>query len=742
MPLLLYINGQLADLEAGQVIAQTKQVNDLNSLDNRQANYTNKFKLPKTATNIRIMNFLTLAGNGSNIPYQKNECSLYSDTGECFVYNGWAVVTDGGDSYDAVVYDGIIDLYKEIENKNISTIDLTALKHTKNLSSVIQSWNEGLDLKYRYILADYNGKTGYTVINGQPRINVDYLVPSVNVAWLWHQIITKTYGITYTGSVFNTQEFKNLWMTYPKGVTTQDEGTEVFTSSEFTNSNAPFIDSDDSYWRTLLLKYTTENDDYLQYFEADPLNFKLRAKESGNYRLNISCNINTKDSVRLFISKNVNSNNNNDLALVTEFKVLATNLAKNTDFETEIVFPLTAGESISLLMRHPNGTQHAVRRNGDSSIELTINKINYADISFNDAFADFSVKDFLSEVIHRFGLTLFKNKYNNNYEFLTLQEILQSPNPVDLSRRFVKKISENYIYGSYAQNNWFRYNYNDKENNHYDSAIQIDNVNLPESKDIIKSKIYSPEKQKSGFMQRSGNVYKLWEKEIDDDPEEGEDPIKYKALDKRFYFLRAEYVHQNINLFFDETQETGISNKYYAESYWKLPFYDIIAGYYNPVNQILSKAQVVTAELYLTDADVAGFDFRKLYYLEQFGAYFIMNKISNYISGKPVKCEMIRIMPDAADLEQQLPVTINKVTTANYAADVFFTVAEGVTNLTVTAENDNGTLVINQSVNVTMTPVRLSFSIASGYKIKMQAGGYTTSAVTIYIPSYQTIIVS
>ena len=428
--------------------------------------------------------------------------------------------------------------------------------------------------------------------------------------------------------------------------------------------------------------------------------------------------------------------------MVTEFKVLATNLAKNTDFETEIVFPLTAGESISLLMRHPNGTQHAVRRNGDSSIELTINKINYADISFNDAFADFSVKDFLSEVIHRFGLTLFKNKYNNNYEFLTLQEILQSPNPVDLSHRFVKKISENYIYGSYAQNNWFRYNYNDKENNHYDSAIQIDNVNLPESKDIIKSKIYSPEKQKSGFMQRSGNVYKLWEKEVDDDPEEGEDPIKYKALDKRFYFLRAEYVHQNINLRFDETQETAVSNKYYAESYWKLPFYDIIASYYNPVNQILSKAQVITVELYLTDADVADFDFRKLYYLEQFGAYFIMNKISNYISGKTVKCEMVRIMPDATDIEQQLPVTITKVTTANYAADVFFTVADGITNLTVTAENDNGTLVISQSVNVTMNPVRLSFSIASGYKIKMQAGGHTTAPVTIYIPSYQTIIVS
>lgn len=64
--MLLYINGQLADLDSNQAIAQTKQVNDLNSLDNRQTNYTNKFKLPKTANNIRIMGYLTLAGNNSD----------------------------------------------------------------------------------------------------------------------------------------------------------------------------------------------------------------------------------------------------------------------------------------------------------------------------------------------------------------------------------------------------------------------------------------------------------------------------------------------------------------------------------------------------------------------------------------------------------------------------------------------------------------------------------------------------
>ncbi len=103
LSLLLYINGQRIDLEPGQTIAQTKQVNDLNSLDNRQASFTNKFKVSKTSNNIKVMDFLTVTGNNSVVPYRENECSLFAENGECFIYKGRAVITEGGDDYDVVV---------------------------------------------------------------------------------------------------------------------------------------------------------------------------------------------------------------------------------------------------------------------------------------------------------------------------------------------------------------------------------------------------------------------------------------------------------------------------------------------------------------------------------------------------------------------------------------------------------------------------------------------------------------
>lgn len=737
--MLLYINKQLVDLDSNQTIAQTKQVNDLKSLDNRQANYTNKFKLPKTANNIRILGYLTLAGNNSDIPYQKNECSLFSDNGECFVYNGWAVITDGGDSFEVAIYDGIIDLYKAIENQNIASIGLEPLEHIKNLDTIKNTWNPAHPMfcKCRYILADYNGKTGYRKA-GFPfpidKIDIDYLVPSVNVAWLWDSIF-KNYGIGYSGSVFLTQQFKNLWMTYPKGIITQDDGTEIFNANVFGNANSANIFN---AWKNYLLRYTTDDTAYLDHFYEDPQRYRLTAKESGYYRINLKCKLNNREKTRVFIVKNVTGTDNNYLNTLSEYKYFINDLAPNTEYEGSLTVWLEQNESFSLMMRHENANGYVVV-NSNPEMEVTISRLNLAAMDFAGAFADFSVRDFLAEVIYRFGLTLFKDRYSGNYEFLTLQEILQSPEPLDLSRKLVKKVSENYIYGSYAQNNWFRYNYNIKENDHNDGCIKLQNVNLPDSKEMIKSKVYSPEKDRSGYLRRNGNIYKLWEKEIDDDPD-AEEPVTYKSLDKRYYFMRSEKTEKPLLLIFNTTQETSNVSGYWTENYWKLSFSDSIADYYGAIGTLLNKTQLVTAEMYLNDSDIANFDFRKLYYIEQLGGYFLMNKINNYIPGKPVRCELLRIASYSPDADARKNITMTKVVMGNFFADVYFTTQGNPQAIALNAAKASGEPLSGRTVDPTVSRVRYAFNVPGVYTISLTADGYTTPAVQVTIPGNNTIL--
>jgi hypothetical protein len=73
-------------------------------------------------------------------------------------------------------------------------------------------------IPYKYILADYNGQATYTSTSGgtsATTINVDYLVPSVKVSYLWDNLFS-TYGFTYSGSIFSSPDFTNLYLTYPK----------------------------------------------------------------------------------------------------------------------------------------------------------------------------------------------------------------------------------------------------------------------------------------------------------------------------------------------------------------------------------------------------------------------------------------------------------------------------------------------------------------------------------------------
>ncbi|MGV3459905.1 MAG: hypothetical protein ACO1N9_05550 [Flavobacterium sp.] len=721
MPLQLYINGKRADLDPTQAIAQTKQVNDLNSIQDRQTNYTNKFKLPKTANNLKLLDFLTAPGNTSEVPYQKNECSLYSDNGQCFIYKGRAVVTDGGEYFDVVVYDGIIDLYKAIENKNLAQLALTGLNHTKTVATVKSSWQP--NSPYRYILADYNGNVGDLEAK---EVNVDYLIPSASVKYIWDKIFSE-HNCTYSGAVFNTQEFKNLWMTYPKGMSNEQTDQLLFESSEF-NFAGPQPN------QSRYVKFTGADTNILAETYQ---NSHFKVAQAGTYKLSLYGGLNVytdfykKSVYRIFIAKNSESK----LAMHATPEWYVTDvISSGTVFQKDLIIELGANESVSIVVQKPGYIDNWWVNNG--GLQFKITKLNRA-VDFTTALEDFSVRDFLTEVMHRFGLTMYREKYDHfdaatntykpHYSFLTLQEQLQGAEIVDWSDKFGRKLKEDYMHGSYAQKNYLRYNYNDKEGSYKDGAIEVFNVNLQDGRDIIKSKIYAPERKKSPFFYRESNVYKLWEKEIDEDPDV---PVKYKPLDKRYYFLRSEQqsAYSGLTLKSNSTQESQSVTTYQAESYTKLPFSNVVFDYYTPLERILNRSLMVSAELYLTDADICNFDFRKLYYLMPLGDYFIVNKINNYVPGKPVKCDLVRVL-FTDDIPERKMLHINKTITSVQGVAVFYENNTGT---------DSATLHIYHATTGQLYTTYPSTnnptwsSLYPGYfKVYLTAGGYTSNEVYV-----------
>lgn len=730
MSILLYIRGQKADTDAGSVIAQTLQINDIASVQGRNATYTNTFKLPKTANNVRIMDFMTLAGNTSSLQYEKNECSLYSaETGQCFIYKGWATITDGGEFYNVSVVDGIIDLFKAIENKTLSDLDnLTELSHAKSIEKVKESWMGG---PYRYILADFNGDTGNTA---EGTVNIDYLVPSVNVKYLWDRIFEK-FGFTYSGSVFSTQAFVNLWMTFPKGLSTSDSEDLLYEASEHNYPSSTNGGGRNKY--------------FLQYEETDTYNIvsdvnevHLKLAEPGSYRIALSGRI--KSSTILGAPKLSRI----DYALNAEGSTphsavpagtLFDNISPGNDFELSKIIQLPSGNTSICFIIAPgtaaqtsNGFQ--INRS-ETNLALSITRLSQNSIDFGDALIDFSVKDFINEIVNRFGLTIYPDNTSGNYTFLTLQEMLQGALMKNWSCKLVKKISENYIYGSYARRNWFRYNYNDKEAAHNDWFLDVNNAMLPDSRDAFTSKIYTPENQynRVSYLNRGTNVYRLWDKEPDTDPETGEDLTKYKSLDKRYYFMRAEQKWGNITLQSKTLEQAeSYSGTYYLESYWKLSFYDILQDYYTPFRRILDTTLIVTADLWLTAQDIAGFDFKKLYYFEQFSNYFMVNKISNFVPGRPTRVELVRVLYELQAEVAAVSITSVSVT-EGYNVHVYFSLNIPIPTVTVeykrVADSGWSSLVTPYTQN----PWHYSLSPPGLWEVRIKAGDQYSDTIQFTI---------
>lgn len=637
-------------------LARTKQVNDIGSLSNRQSNYSQRIKIPKTRTTQLAFDNLGSPGSTSNKPYERLSAKLFDTSGESEIFDGFAVIDKTSNNYDVIVYDGYINFIKAIENQNLTALDLEDLDHLKNVESVLETWSDDT-LPYRYIVADYNGKMIYDT----DRLNTDFLIPSVNVSWLWNKVFEYV-GWEYTGSVFDTTDFTNLWMTYPKAIDVGDvTTTELFTGqwtaiagwyntpTDTTLSQSPRVTACVGCPRVNIPEFLGSSFTSNRFFPigvpTEVNNQTFNCLVSGGYKFEVEGLIDNPtnlDQTDIFLNVILNGS--------TERTTLLTvNMAEA--FSADASVYIEAGSIVLLSLSGGDTISDDRWRETTGEINWTVSSVDGNAVSFGDAFIDYSIRDFINEVLWRFSLTPFKDKYTDSINFLTHSEWLQSTDNYDWSDKFINVKEQKYILSGYAQRNYLRYKYNDKESNYNDGFITIENVNLKDNKDIIKSNIYSPEKEKEELLGSDYNVYKFWNKEI----REGSD-IEYKELDNRYYFLRSDSSSQTIKVGSEVLGDTDSATQFPREDYTGLKFNEVITNYYLPIYSILNQSKVLKVNMYLNDADIQNLDFRKLVYIKQLGSYYLINKIPNYQKKGVYPVELIEVDYDTT-IGNETPIT-------------------------------------------------------------------------------------
>ena len=635
MILKLWINDIELDLYDDVSLKHTLQINDIAEIKDRQASFTNSFNIPRTANNQRAFDGLGIASDTSVIPYEKPNCKLKLD-GFDFLTSGWLNVEETAENYKVHIYSGLINFFKAIENKSIGELDLSEIEHTKDLNTVISSFTNP---NFRYLIADYNGLTHYGVSN--EIINIDYLVPSVSVQYLWDKIHS-TFGYEYFGEIFSKEDFSNLWLTYPKPIV-----IDVFEE---------IIQGDGSLF-VQYYAYSSDPNNYprnqyraLKVNGFDDENYII--EESGNYVIDIAYQSTigrlypTNAIINCFISINEKTTD-----YISRAGINNLNIGQNKLGSSKIILSLIAGDVLSFY----NRLNVTFAENWNSVYTVNIKKIPDGSTSFTDELKDFSINDFMKEILNRFSLTVMTSDFNPlKLEYLTFKERVETANILDWSDKYLERTSEKYTYNSYAQRNKFTYQYNEKEQNFNNSSISINNLNLSEKTDAFASKTYSAEKDLAEFYIGSAGtkfltVFKIYDKDVKE--ENGVIEIEYKGLEKRYHFAKSENLISNVKIgskTFSEIQVEEITvTSFPIANFSKLDWQNVLFDYYKEFGRVLNDSRIHIIQLDLNIMDFIDFDFNTLIYFAQEQQYYIPNKIEIDYNTQKASGEFVRFKKES-----------------------------------------------------------------------------------------------
>lgn len=632
--------GQFLDIKENEKVTYTIQVQDLADVSSVASSVTTSFKLPKTKNNYEALKSLSLPGDTSNLPYLKNVCKLYN-FGTTLIDNGWLKINNSDEeSFNVNIENGIIDFFKAIEGKTIGNdLDLTDTNHNKDLITVINSFERN---DYTYIIADYNGLNTY-LKGGVNYINVDYLVPSLNSKYIWDKIFNSI-GYTYSGSVFNSELFTNLWVTYPKAPPTEADDDQlpdpVLRLSTNKTGNIKFT-GDLTY---SIIEFNLEN---VTTNDNDFLNNKLIVKHTGTYNL--------KSIIYGYADYRITNNWGGEIG--SEKSPLLPALRINGVIKlcsNDYTLNLKQGDIVEFLCTWHGVSGDKYRKGRLKGIvflgyDFKLYQISQQVVDFGSEFLDVSLSEFIKEIMMRFALTPFIDVESKHIKFLTLSERINTNNVKDWTDKFVKRTDEKYIYKDYAQRNWLKHKYNDENATFNNGFLSVSNQTLQPQKDLYSSKFYSFNNEITSFYDSdfTNNSFPIWNREIketinnDTTPPTKTYEVNYKGLSNRFYFIRRNILPKTINIGSQLLRIEETANNVAIVDTKNLSYSDV--NNYKDFVKVLNDTRIHEIELFLNINDLLDLDLESLYYFSQENQYYILNRITIDLTNNINKGEFIRV---------------------------------------------------------------------------------------------------
>jgi hypothetical protein len=307
------------------------------------------------------------------------------------------------------------------------------------------------------------------------------------------------------------------------------------------------------------------------------------------------------------------------------------------DVYHEITYAATAGHELTFYTSIAHYFKYTI-----SIIEINDAQIGYSsDVYCRRHLPDISQIDFIKIICNMFGLipeVVPRDKKIFFWNYSLLYENI--PIARDWSNYLSEREDETeFKFGDYAQNNYLRYEEIDdvlKDNGR--GIMQIDDATLPDKKEMVELPISTCDEV---IILTDINVSRIAFNEYNPATDIYD---QLHSIDPRIVFVSQ--IPNTKTLTFRTAVELPYVNSDivapYKASSVEISFSNLVTNYVG-LSRLLTKINLRRARFNLPAYEVAGLKHYIPIYLNQYKAYFYVNKINNYVAGKLCTIDLIKL---------------------------------------------------------------------------------------------------
>ena len=607
----LYVEDILCDIDDDEVIALTKQTNDIAEMQDRQSDYSAQFKIRKTREMKALFELSGEVGVNTDFPYQERSCKLILDNLE--IITGGIIIINSADDqyYYTSIYSGNKNFFKEIED--LKLVDLTLASTNHNWTADIQAATHASDLDYVYPLMEPSNDGGIMQLTGNDAtVWGGRIWPFIKLKAIWDEIFLNA-GFTPTGDILAAERFLNAFMPVVN--------REV--SMSWVNNYMYY-----AYW---LGNFVFPDNTIIGSVPTPIVALGDEAFRTGYYTLPLDGTY--KIQVIMYgwgAAPTLTVYDGGGMVDDMSYQGL-----DGWMHVYQYEYTGSGGDQFYI-----QTTTYRYMYYVMSIISITDTAVGYSGaVEPRYYLPDMSQTDFIKMVCNLFALIPETNARDRRIHFWSFNDLYDN---IPYARNWSNYLSERddeveFKFGDYARKNYLKFaESDDVVKGNGDAIFSVNDATLKPRQDVVELPVsYSDEVTILDDVTVSRIAMNKYDAE--DAEYQGE-----KEIDPRIVYVSAT---TGKTLTFTTADPGGTS--YLVNNPKKATSLEMSFGsqlyHYSGLSRLLTKTNLRRAKFNLPVYEVAGLKHYVPIYLEQYKAYFYVNKVNNYVPGQLCTVELIRM---------------------------------------------------------------------------------------------------